>query len=65
MLIKWWALRAEEQDYCVSKILKKPPHHEKKKRQKDAKEAMAKPSSGFPYLPKIHMDSKIHTAVTG
>lgn len=43
------------------------PRHKKKKkkRQKDTNEAMAKPSSGFPYLPKIHMDSKIHTAVTG
>lgn len=31
MLITWWALRAEKQGYCASKILMEPPTHQKKK----------------------------------
>lgn len=30
-LITWWALRAEKQGYCDSKILTEPPTHQKKK----------------------------------
>lgn len=30
-LIAWWALRAEKQGYCASKLLTAPPTHQKKK----------------------------------
>lgn len=60
MLTTGWALRAEKQGYCASKILTEPPTHQKKER--GAKAAMAKPSEGLLYPPEIHTDSKIHTA---
>lgn len=61
MLITWWALRAEKQGYCASRILTAPPHT--KKKEGGAKAAMAKPPAGLLCPPEIHTDSKIHTAV--